>query len=214
MKNFIKNFFSTSSPQLFDEDAGLREQAFSQLVQRFQGEFKRKVRAKYRQICMALQANFDEQNVAVFCNDSLLEYWTQLQKAAKRADLSQKPPEGWLVNTANNKILEHVRKEKRSKTDVYQSEKHDNTHTDEGDIWGIADILSDEDKRAIYLEVMQLFEANSKGNCMAIFEGIMEGLLQREIAEELNTSENTVKTQFARCKEKAKKWLAEKGVHF
>lgn len=209
--NFFKKLFSSESkryPGLFVEEVEIREKEFGQLVLDFQDEFRRKARVIYLKsaqeiILSGSKPETEEIIVSEICQTSLLKYWEKLSDKQSRLLLSEKPPKGWLIETAKRLFFEWVRTAKKSA--VYEAGQNDNSSIDMAyeaiTTFGIGDILTDIEK----VNKIMLFFEQKAGNCKSIFEGLMLGLSYKEIAKRLETTENTIKTQSARCREKAKK---------
>lgn len=206
---------------LWGEDERLRDSAFNQLMENNQT----KVRGVLRKIAKD-DALAEETAQKAFC-----EYLDDLQNPFKRKVFALKgdKPIAVVINKGKSLLSKHFREEKKmpqnrydtaAKTDeeekqtVYLKELSVNSEEELDDlrgVFGIKDLLENNEK---IQHLMAFFQEKKRGSCYEIFDMKLYTPIysNKEIAAFLGKTEATIKTEYQRCKDKAREYLQSIGI--
>lgn len=158
---------------------------------RYQKQLYQKYFKQMFQICLSYSG--DRAEAKDIMQDSFIKVFTNLEKFTPGNSL-----EGWIRRIVTNTAIDYYRKKKRL---VFLDEFPDESDEDEGDTSLFQDITSD----VILYYIKRLPDgARLVFNLFAV-----DGLKHKEIAEKLNITEGTSKSQYKRARNLLKKWLYE-----
>ncbi|PKP36274.1 MAG: RNA polymerase subunit sigma-24 [Bacteroidetes bacterium HGW-Bacteroidetes-15] len=158
---------------------------------RFQKLLYQKYFKKMFQICLSYSG--DRVEAKDILQEAFIKVFTNLENFNTKNSL-----EGWIRRIVTNTAIDYFRKRKRL---VFQDEFPDEPDEDERGSFSIQDLTND-----VILHYIKMLPDGARivFNLFAV-----DGLTHKEIAEKLNITEGTSKSQYKRARNLLKKWLYE-----
>lgn len=136
--------------------------------------------------------------------DLTQEVFYKLIQSQKKENISN--PQGWLYSIAKNTIIDYYRKNK-IQTEEIDADFSDLLIENQSDTPELS--LSEEQRTRLRNYLMSLIEQLPEEYRMVIQLSELEGLSQKEIAEELNMNYTTLRSKVQRGRAKLKKMISD-----